>query len=220
MTSTFARVTDLTKRLVRHVVQDYRLNWVLASSGAQTVLPLPEELDFAPLDEAGLQTVASIDDMQFRKAIGYDRIGATGFLLSKHGEPLSAAHFVDLARYENATIWPLGADEIALLNIVTQDAAQGMGYAPILIAHATAAMLSPRYRRAIAFIWWNHGASLRAFKRAGWHRIGFSIGIVGKGGTERHLHVTVPRFGNHDGHIGNSVPQPLDTGGAHISKRQ
>ena len=220
MTSPIATLTDLTKRLVRHVVRDYRLNWVLASSGAEPLLPLPAALDFMPLDEASLQTIAATADIQFRKSVGYDRIGATGYLLSKQGEPLSAAHFVDLTRYENATIWPLGTDEVALLNIVTQDAAQGLGYAPILIAHATAAMLSPRYRRAIAFIWWNHRASLRAFKRAGWHRVGFSVGIVGKGGTERHLHIPVPRFGKHQVRVAKPAPEPPDTGGAHISERQ
>lgn len=192
MTAPLTTLTGLAKRLVRHVVHDYRLNWIFASDDTPSVPKLPAEIDFAPLDDTALQRIATTTDPQFRKALGYDRIGATGFVLSTHGEPLSAAHFVDLSLYENATIWPLGADEVALLNIVTQDAAQGYGYAPILIAHATAAMLSPRYRRAIAFIWWNHRASLRAFTRAGWHRIGFSIGIVGRNGVVRHLHIPVP----------------------------
>lgn len=192
VTSPLTALTNLAKRLVRHVVHDYRLNWILASDATATVQPLPEQIDVAPLDNAALQQIAATDDQQFRKALGYDRIGATGFFLSKQAEPLSVAHFVDRTLYENATIWPLGADEIALLNIVTQDAAQGLGYAPILIAHATAAMLFPRYRRAIAFIWWNHRASLRAFTRAGWYRIGFSIGIVGRNGAVRHLHIPMP----------------------------
>ncbi|WP_404369766.1 hypothetical protein AB5I39_00135 [Sphingomonas sp. MMS24-J45] len=194
MTALLTTLTDVAKRLVRHVVHDYRLNWIFASDATGPVPKLPEEIDFAPLDDTALQRIATTTDPQFRKVLGYERIGASGFLLSKHGEPLSAAHFVDQSLYENATIWPLGPDEAALLNVVTLDAAQGYGYAPILIAHATAAMLSPRYRRAIAFIWWNHRASLCAFTRAGWHRIGFSIGIVGKNGAVRHVHIPVPKI--------------------------
>ena len=193
MTSLRPAITAVMKRLVRKVVQDYRINWVLASDTVPQPNALPDQLSLARLDDAALQRIAATADPKFRKAIGYDRIGATGYALLKQDEPLSVAHFVDIARYENATIWPLGADEVALLNIVTHDAAQGFGYAPILIAHATAAMLSPRYRRAITFIWWNHRASLRAFARAGWHRVGFSIGIVGRNGKVRHLHIPVPR---------------------------
>lgn len=183
---------ELVKRLVRHLVQDYRLNWVLASTGAQSLLELPAMLDFASLDPMGLLMIAASTDLPFRKALGYDRLGARGYALSEKGVPVSVAHFVDAARYENASIWPLRADEVALLNIVTQETAQGRGYAPILISHATPAMLSTRYTRAIAFVWWNHRASLRAFRRAGWHRIGFSVEVIGKNGGVRHLHVPLP----------------------------
>ncbi len=187
-------LTEMIKRLVRHVVHDYRLNWVYASTGSEDVLPLPASLDFAPLDDAGLRRIAEAPDKQFRKALGYDRLGATGYMLAQDGAPLSVAHFVDLARYENASVWPLRADEVALLNIVTDETAQGRGYAPILISNATPAMLSTHVTRAIAFIWWNHRASLRAFDRAGWHRVGFSLELIGKHGKVRHLHVPVPIF--------------------------
>lgn len=187
-------ITGIAKRLVRHLVHDYRLNWVYASTGSEDVLPLPANLDFARLGDGGLLQIAAVPDLQFRKALGYDRLGAAGYMLAQDGVPLSVAHFVDLARYENASVWPLRTDETALLNIVTHETAQGRGYAPILISNATQAILSTHFRRAIAFIWWNHRASLRAFDRAGWRRVGFSLELIGKHGRVRHLHVPVPTF--------------------------
>lgn len=185
-------IPKLAKRLVRHMVHDYRLNWIYASTGADAVLPLPDTLEFARLNDVGLMHIATSNDPQFRKALGYDRMGADGYVLAQDGIPLCVAHFVDLARYENATIWPLRADEVALLNIVTDEPAQGHGYAAVLISNATPAMLSVHFTRAIAFIWWNHRASLRAFQQAGWHRVGFSVEFIGKRGSVRHLHVPIP----------------------------
>ena len=179
----------LVKRLVRLVIRDYRINWVYASGKATVALPLPSELDFGFLDDAHVQRIAADPDPQFRKSLGYDRLGATGYVLSHAGDPLSVAHFVDSTRYENRTIWPLRPDEVALVNIVTTRTAQGRGYAPILISHGTGAILSPHFARAIAFIWWNHRSSLRAFERAGWHRVGFSIELIGKKGGVRCLHL-------------------------------
>ena len=207
-------ITQLAKRLARHVVQDYRLNWIYESTCPDAVLPLPDGVDFARLDDAGLLHIAATNDLQFRKALGYDRLGAEGYMLAHDGIPLCVAHFVDLARYENITIWPLRADEVALLNIVTDKAAQGRGYASVLISNATPAMLSPHFTRAIAFIWWNHRASLRAFQRAGWHRVGFSVELTGKHGRVRHLQVPIPTWWsrNRSGPgttAGSRTPHPL-----------
>jgi RimJ/RimL family protein N-acetyltransferase len=187
-------ITQIAKQIVRLVVHDYRLNWVYASTGSQPVLPLPARLDFAPLDGAGLLHIRAANDLQFRKALGYDRLGADGYVLAQDGIPCCVAHFVDLARYENATIWPLRSDEVALLNIVTDEPAQGRGYAAVLISNATPAMLSTHFTRAIAFIWWNHRASLHAFERAGWQRVGFSVELIGRHGTACHLHLPIPNF--------------------------
>jgi RimJ/RimL family protein N-acetyltransferase len=44
-----------------------------------------------------------------------------------------------------------------------------------LIRAATRRYLTEGRRRMIAFIWWSNTPSLRAFKKAGWKRIGFSM---------------------------------------------
>ncbi len=201
MTGAAHKILGLVKRIVRYVVHDYRINWVYASDDAHTALAIPADTVFGRLDESGLRRIAAAADPQFRKALGYDQKGARGYALSQAGEPLSVAHFVDAARYENATTWPLCADEVALVNIVTNATARGRGFAPILISNATPAILSTPFKRAVAFIWWNHRTSHGAFEQAGWRRIGFSIEVVGKKGGVRYLHLRMsgiwhrPRIG-------------------------
>lgn len=90
-------ITQLAKRLARHVVQDYRFNWIYESTCPDAVLPLPDGVDFARLDDAGLLHIAATNDLQFRKALGYDRLGAEGYMLA-HDAYRSAWHISLISR--------------------------------------------------------------------------------------------------------------------------
>ena len=181
------RVADRLKRTVRLVLGDYRLNWIYASPPGAGSISLPPGVELRRLTAADLDHVAGEADPQVRKLAGYARIGALGYVLAAgQSEPLSIAHFVDAARYDHRSIWPLRADQLALVDIVTLPRARGRGHAARLIAAATPrALATDGHVRAICFIWWNHRASIRAFRRAGWRAVGFSVELAGRGGRVR-----------------------------------
>ena len=183
-------------RGIRRLVGDYRLNWVYASPRGSEPIRLLPGLVVRPSLAADLDHAASSDDAQARKAADYARGGATGFVLAEQeGAPLGIVHFADRAHYAHDSVWPLRADQLALLDIVMVPAARGQGHAAGLIATATPlalALATSGQVGAICFIWWNHRASLRAFRRAGWRALGFSAEVTTRDGHARRLRVRWP----------------------------
>lgn len=171
-------------RLARTAVRDYRLNWVLRSPD----VPLPPVLTAAVqvrrMAAADREAIGRAADARFRASVNWTRAGADGFVLVRDGRPCCVAFFVGPERYHDRAIWPLPPGQLALIDIVTNSADQGQGAASRLIAAATPAALADAGQPgpAICFIWWNHQASLRAFQRAGWRRIGFSVEVTGRRG--------------------------------------
>ncbi len=141
-----------------------------------------------PLTDADLDHFGRSADVQARKVQGYTGSGAWGFVLAElGGAPLGAVHFTGRDCYAHDDIWPLRADQLALVDIVMLPDARGRGLAAPLIAAATAQVLGRGGQAsAICFIWWNHRASLRAFGRAGWRAIGFSIELTRRSGRVHH----------------------------------
>lgn len=171
-------------RLARTAVRDYRLNWVLRSPDAPAALVLAAGVQVRRLTVADREAISRAADAKFRGSIAWTRAGAEGFVLVRDGRPCCVAHFVGPATYQDGAIWPLMPGELALIDIVTNSADRGRGAASLLIASATPAALADAGQPgpAICFIWWNHQASLRAFRRAGWRRIGFSVEVTGRRG--------------------------------------
>ena len=175
-------------RGVRGVLCDYRLNWIYASPSRMGPVVLPPGLEARPLASADLGHFARSADAQARKVPGYHESGASGFVLAEWGRaPLGAAHYCGRDRYPHDAIWPLASDQLALVDIVMLPEARGRGLAAPLIAAATGQALADGGQgSAICFIWWNHRASLRAFRRAGWRAIGFSVELTMRSGRIRH----------------------------------
>ena len=179
---------------VRRFVRDYRLNWVYASPTRGETIALPPGLEVRPLAAADLVHAARSDDAQIRKVPDYAGSGALGLVLaSSNSTPLGVVHFVDTAHYAHETVWPLRADQLALLDIVIAPEARGHGHATRLIATATPlALATSGQAGAICFIWWNHRASLRAFQRAGWRALGFSAEVTTRDGRAHCLRLPWP----------------------------
>jgi RimJ/RimL family protein N-acetyltransferase len=183
-------IKALVRSLMRSILADYRINWIVASpalSKPATTASVASGIHSVNDDIAA--QMASSPTLQVRKALAYQRAGLLGYALVVDGAIVSVAHFSDHDHYDRSDTWPLLQGEMALMDIVTEDAARGRGYAVPLIAQATSALLSQGCSRLIAFIWWSNTPSHRSFSKAGWRRIGLSIEI--KIGT-RWLALRVP----------------------------
>ncbi len=181
-------IKSMAKRAMRAVFGDYRINWIFAISatGAAAAVAEPAVVAMTPEALAMLLSSASAD---MRKAASFTHIGLPGLVLLEQGQPRAVAHFADAQAYDRAATWPLPRSDIALIDIVTDDAWRGRGLAARLLDASTAHWLAGGTRRVIAFVWWNNRPSLHLFECAGWRRIGFAIEICPRG---RWLSLRVP----------------------------
>lgn len=173
----------LIARVARAIVGDYRLNWVLRSPAVPACSALPNGMVVRRITDADRAMIAHDPDPKFRASPGFARIGANGFVLLDAGKVCCITQFAGPEAYAYLLVWPLAGDQLALLDLVTRRASQGRGLATLLIGAATyLALYESGKQSAICFIWWNHHASLRAFRRAGWRRIGFSVELTSRRG--------------------------------------
>lgn len=171
-----ARIKDFLKRALSSIV-DYRINWIFAQNKAVESPALPPSIEITVFDEQHLAAFARHPDVRVRSAMSFERAGCIGFVLLADAEPAACIHFADRSNYESVSTWPLANNEVALVNVITLPEHRSRRYGSLLITQATGSLVPSRYRRALAYIWWNHHASLRAFRNAGWQRVGVSIEI-------------------------------------------
>ena len=183
-----ARIKDFLKRALSRIV-DYRINWIFAQNTAVESPALPPSIEIAVFDEQHLAAFARHPDARVRSAMSFDRAGCVGFVLLADAEPAACIHFADRSSYESSSTWPLADNEVALVNVTTLPEHRSQRYASLLIAQATSLLVPSRYRQAFAYIWWNHHASLRAFRNAGWQRVAISFEISRRNGRWHSLHL-------------------------------
>ena len=167
-------VKQLAKALIGRIVTDYRINWIYAADTPAPLLVLAGE-SVIPTDDAARAALEASTTHKMRNSLSFERAGLTGLVLVRDGMPLCVAHFAPLGLYDRAGTWPLREDEMALMDIATEETARGQGLAPRVIAAATRHFINANARRLIAFIWWSNKPSVRAFTKAGWRRIGLSL---------------------------------------------
>lgn len=160
------------KRAAGLLVAEYRINWIYAGSTADGGEPADT---VQPVDKAVCEQLARSPTLQMRKAAAYANSGLAGLALIDGGVPVCVAHFATPAQYQRTGTWPLASGEAALMDIATEDAQRGKGYAVRLIRQATTHFRAAGHDRLIAFIWWSNQPSIRAFTKAGWRRIGISV---------------------------------------------
>lgn len=177
----------LAKCLVGWLASEYRINWIYAAD----TLPGPSDNEFMVETETAAYRTAlrTSATSKMRKSQKYADAGLAGLVLVENGRPLSVAHFAETSQYNRSETWRLREGEVALMDIATEEHVRGRGLAPYLIRSATRHYLVQGCRRLIAFVWWSNTPSLRAFKKAGWKRIGFSAELrFGK----RWLRIRIP----------------------------
>lgn len=182
---------DCLKALLARTFSDYRLNWIYASIAGYEAAPLNEDLSLGPLAATQTQAILKSSSHKFRNTLSFHKSGLAGFVLSDHKGPVCVAHFASPDQYGHNATWPIRANEVALVDIATDDRAKGKGYAPLTIRAATQAYQEAGIERLIAFIWWSNKPSIRSFEKAGWVRIGLAI-EVRTGKRWRSLRIPLP----------------------------
>jgi GNAT superfamily N-acetyltransferase len=116
-------------------------------------------------------------DPDLRAVVQYCGDEALAFGAWRDGKLAAVCSFWFGARYATRNFWPLQAHEAKLVQIVTSEAFRGRGIASRLIAYASRQMGKLGFCRLYARIWHSHGASVCAFRRAGWKYAGLVIEI-------------------------------------------
>lgn len=170
MNSGFKRVL---KCLLGRVTSDYRINWIYATD----TLPVSDDEAFSiePETAAHRAALRASSTGKMRNSQNYADAGLIGLVLTETGQPLAVAHFAEVNQYGRFSTWPLKNGEVALMDIATEESERGRGLAPRLIRAATRHYMTQGRKRLIAFVWWSNNPSIRAFKKAGWRRIGCSV---------------------------------------------
>lgn len=161
------------KRLLHRATSEYRINWIYAADA----LPDSDDEAFSIEPETAVHRaiLRASPTSKMRSSQSYADAGLIGLVLAETGRPLAVAHFAEVNQYGRFSTWPLKDGEVALMDIATEESERGRGLAPRLIRAATRHYLTQGRKRLIAFVWWSNSPSLRAFKKAGWRRIGCSV---------------------------------------------
>ncbi|WP_158266472.1 GNAT family N-acetyltransferase [Allosphingosinicella deserti] len=159
------------------LLTDYRVNWIVASPAQRASAPARGDVAAAMLDDEGAAALGRSPTHKVRNSLSYTRAGLQGRVLMLGSQIVAIAHFAAFGSYEFGSIWPLGAEQIALVDIVTEERFRGRGFAARLIRDACDHYQQLGVDSLIAFIWWTNGPSIRAFRKAGWTRVGLSVEV-------------------------------------------
>jgi GNAT superfamily N-acetyltransferase len=170
-------IKSRVKSILNGLFQEYRINWIYASSSKRDTKGGDTSDLVKPLSDQHRNLLANSPTAKMRSSVGFNKSGLDGYVIEDSGRPVCVAHFADPARYDRAKTWPLKSDDMALMDIATEEAMRGKGIAVRLIAATSAMFLSKGKQCVIAFIWWSNTPSVHAFKKAGWRRIGLSVEI-------------------------------------------
>jgi ribosomal protein S18 acetylase RimI-like enzyme len=163
-----------SRRMVKSAAETlfgpYRVNWIVELGNPKTEPGVPEGIDIRHLQSIGDLDGANVHPT-LAKRFSFGGPDADGFGIFDGPTLAGVCWFWSSARFKDPSLWILGSDEAALVDLMIGPDYRGRGLAPILIAQASTRMFSRGCTRLYAWIWHNHTASIRAFERAGWMRI-------------------------------------------------
>lgn len=180
---------SLIKDALASLFEDYRINWIYASASINADTESGNQPDsIHAISDGDVNALETSQTPKVKNSASFNKAGLEGYVLTDNGQIACVAHFADAAHYDRAGTWPISPDEMALMDIATEERAKGKGYAARLIAYATRLYHQNGKSRLIAFIWWSNKPSVRAFTKAGWQRVGFSFEIC-RNGTWRGVRI-------------------------------
>ncbi len=169
---------SLIKLLVGKVFEDYRINIIVASPVKHyPAAPMARGCSITALSSDHIEQFSNSSTHKVHNSLSYSNAGLQGYVLVHDGVPVCVAHFSDIKQYDRVGTWPIKANEVALMDIATEEFARGKSYASALITGVTERYMAQGTHRLIAFIWWSNTPSKRAFAKAGWRKIGVSIEV-------------------------------------------
>lgn len=99
--------------------------------------------------------------------------------------PVAIAFYADRTTYTSDEIWQMEADGAAMVEIPTLAEHRGRSLAPLLIEHSAKAMRAMGKQNLIAWVWWSHSSSRRAFDKAQWRYGAFAYSLRFRGSKRR-----------------------------------
>jgi RimJ/RimL family protein N-acetyltransferase len=170
---------SLIRSMLHAIFADYRINWIVAAEPDTLRHKQPSQfVPIIPLSDDHCQRLLHSETDKMRNAVSQAKGGLTGFVIADNAQPICVAHFATRAQYEYMSTWPITQSQIALMDIATEEDFRGRGLAVQMIEAMTMRYMEQGYDKIIAFIWWSNAPSVRAFSKAGWKKIGFSVEIL------------------------------------------
>jgi hypothetical protein len=174
----------IARRLLGLAFGDYAANRVYRLGAPVDAPALPDGGRLALVGDDELAALRAHPDPKVRKSAGFAGPSRPGYALWVGDSLASVAFFAERTAFDADWIWRLGETEAALVELITPAEHRGKGLAPCLIAHASNTMLVQGKTSLLTWIWWSNTPSIRAFEKAGWHRIGiayriYPLGILG-----------------------------------------
>lgn len=164
----------LLKRLARLLLGDYAPYYIYAAGPAAPAQAGAPALRVAQVEQAAL--LASAEAL-LREQAGYGGESSVLFACFDGARMVGLCAYWHGARYRRRNFWPLQADEIKLVQIITLPDMRGRAVAATLIAQSHAILAAQGWRQAYARIWHSNTPSIRAFENAGWQRIALVVEI-------------------------------------------
>ncbi len=103
--------------------------------------------------------------------------GAVAFGITCEGALVSSCELWAGRSYHEPSIWMLDNDEALLTRLQTDITCRGFGLAGRLLMYLEREMADAGFQRLYAVVWWTNSASIKAFEKAHWVRVGFSVRV-------------------------------------------
>ena len=163
------------KDRLRSLIGDWRLYRVF-------VLPVGDDRTVAdprvrPTRVADAADLSNSPTAKMRSAARHTAAGCEGLALVEDGAIAAVCHLSGPVGPWDGSIWPLGPDQLGVVDIVTDERMRGRGHAVTLLRQA-----ARRHAPVplFAYVWWNNGPSIRCFEKVGARPVGAMAEVFGR----------------------------------------
>jgi ribosomal protein S18 acetylase RimI-like enzyme len=154
------------KVIARRLLGDYQYYRILRVDRDAAKPPAPAGVFVRRLER--LDPLMASPHSEVAELASYRGDQAACFVAEEAGTVVAACWYWFGETYQRRNFWPLRPGEAKLVQITSAAARRGRGIAEALIRTSTVEMLDAGFEALYARVWHSHGASLRAFEKAGW----------------------------------------------------
>lgn len=154
------------KAILKRVLGQYEYYRILRVDAAVAKSTGSADVSIRRLDR--IEELRDSHHADVAQLVAYDGAEAACFVAEEAGEIVAACWYWYGETYQRRNFWPLRPTEAKLVQITSASAKRGRGIADALIRYSAARMFESGFEALYARVWHSHGASLRAFEKAGW----------------------------------------------------